>query len=213
MKRKKDVLSLGSEVVQLLVPQRRPFLMVDRVEAYQREPQGYAICSRCLSINDPFFAGHFPQMAVFPGALMLEGMCQTSQILCTLTIYQRVMEEQGDDPASLLEALRNLERGFRLEPGYQEEQARLYLARTQQARRNNIGMTASTQMKFLHPVFAGEQVFFTSRLQRQMDEMWRFEVEAEVNEKIVAKGVVTSIVVQHPAVSSLLAAVHHGEGG
>ncbi|MCB9638012.1 MAG: beta-hydroxyacyl-ACP dehydratase [Myxococcales bacterium] len=208
MARKKDELSLGPEIVQMILPQRRPFLMVDRIEAYKREPQGYVECSRCLSINEPFFGGHFPQVAVFPGALMLEGLCQASQILCTMTLYQRGMEEQGYDPSLLLEGLRNMERGFRLEPGYQADLAEASLELTRKLRSGNLGMTASTQIKFLHPVFAGEQVFYTSRLQKHIGDMWRFDVEAEVRDKVVAKGTVTSVVVQHAAVSTLLAEIH-----
>jgi 3-hydroxyacyl-[acyl-carrier-protein] dehydratase len=207
VKEKKEELSLGAEVVKLLLPQRPPFLMVDRIEAFSADAPASIHCRRCLSSNEPIFAGHFPQLGVFPGALMLEGLCQSSQLLCTLLIYRQRLAEQGRDPAILLDALRNLELGFRLEPGFQEEAARQYLEETQQARKAGLGMTASTQMKFLHPVFAGEVVHYTSRLSRQMGEMWRYDVEAEVGGRIVAKGVVTSVVLEHNALTSLLGAL------
>ncbi len=67
------------EEIKTLLPQRFPFLMVDRVVALEEGKSIVAI--KNISANEIHFLGHFPHMAVFPGALILEGMAQTAIIL------------------------------------------------------------------------------------------------------------------------------------
>jgi 3-hydroxyacyl-[acyl-carrier-protein] dehydratase len=67
------------EEVKTLLPQKFPFLMVDRVIALEKGKRAVAI--KNISGNEIHFLGHFPHMAVFPGALILEGMAQTAIIL------------------------------------------------------------------------------------------------------------------------------------
>ena len=78
-----------SEIVKYL-PQRVPFLMVDRVVDYTA---ARAITAE-LDIPEtlPFFKGHFPSMPIMPGVLMVEAMAQTSGLLIALTA-----KENGDD--------------------------------------------------------------------------------------------------------------------
>jgi 3-hydroxyacyl-[acyl-carrier-protein] dehydratase len=61
------------------LPHRYPFLLVDRVVELNLGESivGY----KNLSVNEPFFNGHFPQQPVFPGVLLLEAMAQVSGIL------------------------------------------------------------------------------------------------------------------------------------
>ena len=73
-------LSLGPAIIQFLIPQRRPFLMVDRLLGLSLDPPCLHSC-RFISANDPVFGGHFPSVAIQPGALTLEGMAQTAGIL------------------------------------------------------------------------------------------------------------------------------------
>ena len=67
------------EEIKALVPQKYPFLMVDRVLAL--EPGKRAIAIKNITGNEIFFLGHFPNMAVMPGALIIESMAQTALIL------------------------------------------------------------------------------------------------------------------------------------
>ncbi len=65
------------EQIKQLLPHRYPFLLVDRViEVNELENQKIIIAEKCVSGNEPFFQGHFPQMAVMPGVLILEAMAQ-----------------------------------------------------------------------------------------------------------------------------------------
>jgi 3-hydroxyacyl-[acyl-carrier-protein] dehydratase len=70
------------EILKLL-PHRYPFLMVDRVLAIET---GKSIRSlKNVTINEPFFSGHFPHRPVMPGVLMLEAMAQTAALLSFAT--------------------------------------------------------------------------------------------------------------------------------
>jgi 3-hydroxyacyl-[acyl-carrier-protein] dehydratase len=70
------------EILKLL-PHRYPFLLVDRVVALDK---GKSIRSiKNVTINEPFFIGHFPHRPVMPGVLMLEAMAQTAALLSFAT--------------------------------------------------------------------------------------------------------------------------------
>jgi 3-hydroxyacyl-[acyl-carrier-protein] dehydratase len=72
-------MQLDFEEIQKLIPQRFPFLMIDRV--LEVEPGKHAIAVKNISGNDMVFLGHFPGKAVMPGALIIEAMAQTAIIL------------------------------------------------------------------------------------------------------------------------------------
>lgn len=67
------------EEIRKLIPQKFPLLMVDRVISLEKGKSIVAI--KNISGNEIHFLGHFPDTAVFPGALILEGMAQTAIIL------------------------------------------------------------------------------------------------------------------------------------
>ena len=62
-----------------LLPHRYPFLLIDRVIEIRGEDHGIGV--KNLTVNEPHFAGHFPDNPVMPGVLMIEGMAQTASIL------------------------------------------------------------------------------------------------------------------------------------
>lgn len=62
-----------------ILPQRAPFLLIDRVIDLQPRKSARAI--KCVTYNEPFFPGHFPNQPVFPGVLILEAMSQLTAIL------------------------------------------------------------------------------------------------------------------------------------
>lgn len=78
-----------SEVIDIhqilkILPHRYPFLLVDRVLDYEIDKTLTAV--KNVSINEPFFNGHFPHRPVFPGVLLIEAMAQASAILASLGI-------------------------------------------------------------------------------------------------------------------------------
>jgi len=73
------MITLDSNQIKKLLPQRYPFLMIDRVLGLS--PGEKAIALKNVSVNEPFFQGHFPDLPVMPGALIMEAMAQTAIIL------------------------------------------------------------------------------------------------------------------------------------
>lgn len=78
----------GGEVdinrIMQMIPHRYPFLMVDKVVGIV--PDVSAIGIKNVTINEPFFQGHFPQRPVMPGVLIIEAMAQTSAVLVVETL-------------------------------------------------------------------------------------------------------------------------------
>jgi 3-hydroxyacyl-[acyl-carrier-protein] dehydratase len=71
-----------TEIFKLL-PHRFPFLLVDRVIAFEKDTSLTAI--KNVTINEPFFQGHFPDLPVMPGVLQLEALAQTGGLLLALS--------------------------------------------------------------------------------------------------------------------------------
>ncbi len=63
-----------------LLPHRFPFLLVDRMFDMDRDES--AVGLKNVTINEPFFQGHFPEYPVMPGVLIIEGLAQTAGALC-----------------------------------------------------------------------------------------------------------------------------------
>lgn len=76
--------SLSVLEVMELIPHRPPFLMIDRVEDIVQNESAVGI--KNVSINEGFFAGHFPARPVLPGVLIIEAMAQTAGVLVVETL-------------------------------------------------------------------------------------------------------------------------------
>lgn len=74
------------EIHQILqyLPHRYPFLLIDRVLSC--EPGVEVVALKNVSINEPFFQGHFPSYKVMPGVLIVEAMAQAAAILSFKTV-------------------------------------------------------------------------------------------------------------------------------
>ncbi len=70
---------LSFEEVRKLIPQKYPFLFIDKVVELQKESK--IVCLKNISGNESFFAGHFPDFAIMPGVLILEALAQASILL------------------------------------------------------------------------------------------------------------------------------------
>jgi 3-hydroxyacyl-[acyl-carrier-protein] dehydratase len=73
------------------LPHRYPILLVDRVLEFERDVRIKAL--KNVTINEPFFMGHFPARPVMPGVLMLEALAQTAALLS----FESAGSEPGDD--------------------------------------------------------------------------------------------------------------------
>ena len=75
---------INVERIMEMIPHRYPFLMIDRVDDVVANES--AIGVKNVSINEPFFQGHFPRRPVMPGVLIIEAMAQTAAVLVVETL-------------------------------------------------------------------------------------------------------------------------------
>lgn len=75
---------LDIDEIRNRLPHRYPFLLVDRVVSI--EPGDRIEAYKNLTINEPFFDGHFPGKPIFPGVLIIEALCQAAGILGFVTM-------------------------------------------------------------------------------------------------------------------------------
>jgi 3-hydroxyacyl-[acyl-carrier-protein] dehydratase len=78
-----EPLKMDIEAIMRQLPHRYPFLLVDRVLAC--EAGRYIHALKNVTVNEPFFPGHFPHRPVMPGVMIIEALAQTSGILAFVT--------------------------------------------------------------------------------------------------------------------------------
>jgi 3-hydroxyacyl-[acyl-carrier-protein] dehydratase len=81
---KQGARTIGIERIMRMIPHRYPFLMIDRVD--EVVANDHAVGIKNVSINEPYFQGHFPRQAVMPGVLVIEAMAQTAAVLVVETL-------------------------------------------------------------------------------------------------------------------------------
>lgn len=77
---KEQTTIFGIKEIRSILPHRYPFLLVDRVIKLDLENNSI-IGVKCVTANEPFFEGHFPEAPIMPGVLILEALAQTGGIL------------------------------------------------------------------------------------------------------------------------------------
>jgi len=70
--------SLNVSDIMKIIPHRYPFLLVDKIIELELEPVARAVGIKNVTINEPFFQGHFPEYPIMPGVLVIEALAQTA---------------------------------------------------------------------------------------------------------------------------------------
>ena len=84
-----------AEIVKIL-PHRYPFLLVDRITELELNKKIVGI--KNVTVNEPFFQGHFPNNPIMPGVLIIEAMAQVGGILARVSLSETTSQEFGDLP-------------------------------------------------------------------------------------------------------------------
>ncbi|MCC5972316.1 MAG: 3-hydroxyacyl-ACP dehydratase FabZ [Pararhodobacter sp.] len=71
-------------LIQRCIPHRYPFLMIDKVRGIEQSKS--AIGVKNVTFNEPHFQGHFPDVPIMPGVMIIEAMAQTSSVLVSLSL-------------------------------------------------------------------------------------------------------------------------------
>ncbi len=96
----KDLTELDTERIMQLLPHRYPFLLIDKVRDII--PGESAVGIKNVTINEPFFPGHFPGHPVMPGVLVVEAMAQTAAAMVVIS-----MGEDTEDRLVYLMSIEN----------------------------------------------------------------------------------------------------------
>lgn len=88
----KEANSITGTIIEIgrimeMIPHRYPFLMIDRV--IETVPDSNATAIKNVTMDEPFFQGHFPAHPVMPGVLIIESMAQTAAVLVVYTLGER----------------------------------------------------------------------------------------------------------------------------
>ncbi|MBF8268889.1 MAG: fabZ [Gammaproteobacteria bacterium] len=78
---------LDINVIKNYLPHRYPFLLIDRIVAFEKDK--YLTALKNVTMNEPFFLGHFPTKPIMPGVLIVEAMAQASAIFGNLSMQDR----------------------------------------------------------------------------------------------------------------------------
>ena len=167
---------IGADVIEHLIPERHPMIMVDRVIDYQSSPRLQLSAERYVSANEPVFVGHFPDLKLWPGVHTIEGLRQS----CVLLDVIHQLEEMD-----LLDGLLELQRHHTLQPQVDQALCQRVLDALQR-----IGQLEQSplrlRVKLLAPVFAGCIIAY--QVYQNSPDMHSWSVQAEVNGQSVAKG-------------------------
>ncbi|PIQ93797.1 MAG: hypothetical protein CO148_00165 [Nitrospirae bacterium CG_4_9_14_3_um_filter_41_27] len=149
-------MQLDFEEIKKLIPQRFPFIMIDKV--LEVEPDNYAISIKNISGNDILFLGHFPEKAIMPGVAILEAMAQTAIVL--FAAENNPSESQAPHFGKGATPLPpTLEKGSNTLPPTLEKGGEGGFSDEKKGdNKNPIYFLGSVKARFFHPVVPGDQL-------------------------------------------------------
>ena len=139
-----------------LVPTRYPFLLLDRI--LEIEPGRRGVGLKNVTVNEPYFVGHFPDEPVMPGVMIIE---TCAQLVAAVFRSVELLELRRQDP----KAAASWEPSPRVE----------YIASIE-------------RFKFLKPVIPGDQLIVEATVGRRVGQLLQTKVRAKVGKALVAEG-------------------------
>ena len=150
-------MTLDFEEIKKLIPQRFPFIMIDKV--LEVEPGKHAVSIKNVSGNDILLLGHFPEKAILPGAAIIEAMAQTAIILFAIDnktnmLHGNIKDNENNPPESPTHTplcKSGGEGDFKGEMGGFSDENKGYYKKP-------IYYFGSVKARFLYPVVPGDQL-------------------------------------------------------
>ena len=136
-----------------MLPHRYPFLLVDRVIEINTEEESL-IALKNVTFNEPHFTGHFPDMPVMPGVLIVEALAQAA----ALYVMQSLKLESCENMSVYFMSIDNA--------------------------------------KFRQVVSPGDSLYLHVKKERSRGNVWKFNGEARVNDKLVAESSFTAMIAE-----------------
>lgn len=133
---------MNIDEIKRVLPHRYPFLLVDRVIEINKEGN-YLKAIKNVTVNEPFFEGHFPDYPLMPGVLIVEGLAQAAGL-------------------------------FVLESGLDKNKVALFLG--------------IDRFRFKKQVKPGDRLFYEVKQKMCRSGIFKFDVKAYVENKVVAEG-------------------------
>jgi 3-hydroxymyristoyl/3-hydroxydecanoyl-(acyl carrier protein) dehydratase len=174
---KNDRFIIGADAISYLSAVKYPMIMVDKITDYQSDPLSL-VAERYVSANEPAFVGHFPNLKLWPGIYTLEGLRQSCHLLIMLNELEK---------ADLLKGLQELHKRQILRPQIDHKLCEKVLDYLKTCKISDPDLF-SLNIKLLEPVFAGSLIQY--HVYKDEPESFHFTVEAMVDERIIAKGII-----------------------
>ena len=148
---------LTQQDILKLVPNRYPFLMLDRI--LELEPGKRGVALKNVTVNEAYFKGHFPDLKVMPGVMVVEACAQLIAVVCRsvglLEAKERDVAAAADwEPTPKIEYIASIER-----------------------------------FKFLKPIVPGDQLILEVEIGKKFQQLLRTSVRAKVRTNLVAEGI------------------------
>lgn len=140
--------------INKIMPHRYPFLLVDRI--LDMKPGEFLVAIKNVTINEPFFQGHFPNQPVMPGVLILEGMAQAGGFL---------LLHMADDPTTKMLYFASIENARFRHPVYPGDQIRFEL----KLLRFRMGSVKIEGKAYVGDTLVGEATFLATLADRKRD--------------------------------------------